>query len=94
MGLKITLEKSLLYQLFTDDTALFIQNYQKEFDQAMNAIRMFKKASDVSLNVGKSVIIPMTHPISEDWCIWIGYKILQAHETTKYLIWLPYWTPS
>lgn len=37
------------------------------------------------LNIGKSGIIPMTHPTPQEWCVWMGCMILQGHETTKYL---------
>lgn len=46
---------------------------------------MFKMASEASLNRAKSVIIPMTHLVPQEWCVQIGCKILQAQETTKYL---------
>lgn len=63
IGLRINRDNSFLYELFTDDTTLFIQNSQREFDQAMGAIRMFEMDSRASLNVDKSFIIPMTpHP--------------------------------
>lgn len=76
VGLRITQNEGLLYQLFVDDIALFIQNSQREFEQAMAAIRMFEMASRASLNVGKSVIIPMTHPIPQEWCMRTGCRIL------------------
>lgn len=65
IGLKITQEDS---QLFADDIVLFIQNSQREFEQAMRAIMMYKRAPGANLNIGKLVIIPMTHPIPQEWC--------------------------
>lgn len=60
VGLRINQEDSLLFQLFVDEIALFIQNSQQEFKQAMSAITMFERALGACLNMGKLVIIPMT----------------------------------
>lgn len=76
VGLKISRDENLLFQLFANDTALFVQNNQREFEQAMSAIRMFEKASSASLNIDKSVIIPMTNLIPQEWCMRTGCRIL------------------
>lgn len=51
----------------------------------MSVVSMFEKASRACLNRRKFVIIPLTHPTPQEWCVRIGCRILQAHETTKYL---------
>lgn len=76
IGLKITRDESLLYQLFANNIALFVQNLQHEFEQAMGVVRMFERASGASLNLSKSVIIPLTNPIPQEWCVRTGCRIL------------------
>lgn len=85
VGLRVTQQESLLFQLFADDSCLFIQNSQTEFERAREAVQIFENISGACLNVCKSVIIPLTNPRPQLWHQSTGCKILKDSETTVYL---------
>lgn len=51
----------------------------------MSAIRMFELASRASLNIEKSIIIPLTYPLPQEWCQRTSCRIFLPHEIVKYL---------
>lgn len=61
-GLQIFEQKNLVYQLFADDTCLFLRNSQVAFEQARAAIQIFENIFGARLNMRKSVIVPLTNP--------------------------------
>lgn len=62
IGLKLSNQASLLYQLFAHDACLFLQNLQMEFTRARATIQMFENMFRAQLNVGKFAIIPLSNP--------------------------------
>lgn len=84
-GLLIPKHKGLLYQLFVDDAGFFLHNLMEEFQPARAAIQTFKNIFGALLNVGKSVIVPLINPASQDWFAQIGCQVLQPNATTRYL---------
>lgn len=62
-GLQIMEQSNLLYQLFANNTYLFLRNTLEEFNRARAAIQIYEDILGACLNVGKSVIIPLTHPL-------------------------------
>lgn len=51
----------------------------------MSAIRMFELASRACLNVRKSIIIPITYPLPQEWCHRTGCRIFLPREMMSYL---------
>lgn len=85
VGLRIPDQRSLVYQLFTDNAGIFLQNSKTEFEIACAAIHTYETISGAFLNVGKSVIVPLLNPQPQDWFVDVGFKVLQPGESTIYL---------
>lgn len=84
-NLRIPDQKSLLYQLFSDNTGIFLHNSQLEFENVMSTIQIFENIVGAFLNVARSVIIPLVNLVAQAWFGSIGCLILQPRETTIYL---------
>lgn len=84
-GLQIFDRTCLLYQLFADDTCMFLRNSLEEFDRARAAIQIFENVSGAWLNVSKSVIVPLSNPLPQEWHQTTGCKVLQENESMVYL---------
>lgn len=85
VGLKISTNKSLVYQLFANDVGLFLHNSQQEFENARATIQILKNILGAFLNMAKSVILLLCVPMIQAWFYSISRCILQPHETTTYL---------
>ncbi|KAL3683137.1 hypothetical protein R1sor_001159 [Riccia sorocarpa] len=58
-GLRILNAKSVLHELFADDTSFFIRARASDFQKARSTIEKFKQASGALLNVQKSMIMAL-----------------------------------
>lgn len=64
-----------VYQLFADDTALFLLAFEESFQAAREAIAIYERISGDRLNLDKSTIVPMHDGDVPDWFSWTGYKV-------------------
>lgn len=87
LGLPIDNQISLCYQLFADDTGLFLSATENEFQQAREVIAIFEDISGALLNVGKSVMVPIFLPESQypDWMDSVGCVVAKPGEVQEYL---------
>ncbi|KAL2621494.1 hypothetical protein R1flu_001699 [Riccia fluitans] len=58
-GLQITPTRSMLYQLFADDSAVKIRAEGEEYEELHDAVRVYERISGTKLNVRKSKVIPI-----------------------------------
>lgn len=55
--------KQLLFQLFANDTDMFLETLEKNFLAARDALSLFERISGARLNMEKSTVVPLDeHP--------------------------------
>lgn len=74
-----------MYQLFTDDTSLFLAVTKENFMETRAIIAVYERISGVRLNLEKSTIVPLEDDLCPDWFFWIGCKISQPREVLTFL---------
>ncbi|KAL3678477.1 hypothetical protein R1sor_021433 [Riccia sorocarpa] len=84
-GLRINQNRSMLVQLFADDSGVSIKADEDDFEELHNAIRLYERISGAKLNLQKSTVIPWGMETIPDWLINKGCKIAQKGETVRYL---------
>ncbi|KAL3696592.1 hypothetical protein R1sor_010668 [Riccia sorocarpa] len=72
-GLKITEGDSLLHQLFSDDTRLFLQMHQHVFNQTRTTFSEFEIASGAKLNLDKTLLLPLRPMQISQWLLQTPY---------------------
>lgn len=85
-GIPIENGKMLTHQLFTDDIGLFLMASEQNFKCAREVIAKYEKISGASLNVSKSIVVPifLNGPILE-WLQNTRCKITTKKEVVTYL---------
>lgn len=85
-GIQIGNGKQLTHQLFADDTSFFMLAIEKNFQCVKEIIARYELISGVSLNLAKSIVIPMflSRPVPV-WLISAGCKIAAYREVITYL---------
>ncbi|KAL3683477.1 hypothetical protein R1sor_001499 [Riccia sorocarpa] len=84
-GLAITPTKSMLLQLFADDSGVSIQAEEDDFEELHNAIHLYERISGAKLNLQKSTVIPWGMTEVPEWLLRKGCKIAQKKEVIRYL---------
>lgn len=78
-------EEQLLYQLFADDTRLFLQADEQNFQVVVEVISIYKRISGALLNLEKSTIIPLNEEVQPTLYETIGCKVACPGEIINYL---------
>lgn len=69
-------QDQFLFQLFADDTGMFLQAMEENFQEAREAFACFECILAARLNIEKTIIVPMSiFPISA-WMANLGCKVL------------------
>ncbi|KAL3679376.1 hypothetical protein R1sor_022332 [Riccia sorocarpa] len=87
-GIQIPGMKSILQELFADDTSLFIHASARDFQRARVCIETFEKAPGALLNVQKSMVMALGVPRPMNWLRDSGCEVAGSSRRFKYLrIW-------
>ncbi|KAL3697371.1 hypothetical protein R1sor_011447 [Riccia sorocarpa] len=84
-GLNIGDGKSLLHQLFADDTGICITAEEAQFDKLKEVIRDFEVASGASLNLQKSIVMQMRPGPPQMWMEDSGCEVAGPGKKFVYL---------
>ncbi|KAL3687986.1 hypothetical protein R1sor_014295 [Riccia sorocarpa] len=84
-GLQIPGMRSIIHELFADDTSLFIEATARDFQRARSCIEKFERASGASLNVQKSMVMALGNPRQLGWLRDSGCLIAGPRRRFKYL---------
>ncbi|KAL3697588.1 hypothetical protein R1sor_011664 [Riccia sorocarpa] len=77
---------SILYSLYADDTALFLQLDQQSFRTVTQVLELYCHATGAKVNFQKSELLPIgRHQLPPAWASTFGWKILYPSESTRYL---------
>jgi hypothetical protein len=83
----ITLDSShqLLFQLFADDTGIFFEATEENFQAIMRYIQVFETISGARINLEKSVLVQLDAGPEPDWFRRAGCTIARDRQVLKYL---------
>lgn len=84
-GIHIGHGKQLTHQLFADDTRIFIAASERNFNKVREVISRYKAISGASLNLSKSMVIPMH--LQGSILVWLAnssYKVATKKEVVTY----------
>ncbi|KAL3686483.1 hypothetical protein R1sor_009057 [Riccia sorocarpa] len=84
-GLKINAEDSLLYQLFADDTCLFLQMDIQVFENTRRVLANFETASGAKLNLNKTLVMPLRRTTIPGWLQQTECTIAALSDRFRYL---------
>ncbi|KAL3690567.1 hypothetical protein R1sor_016876 [Riccia sorocarpa] len=84
-GLRLSGLKTVLHELFTDDTSLFIRAQARNFQVAIGVIELFEKASGASLNVQKSMVMALGNRRQNNWLRDVGCDVASSGRRFKFL---------
>ncbi|KAL3699503.1 hypothetical protein R1sor_017525 [Riccia sorocarpa] len=84
-GLQIEPGRSLLYQLFADDTGVFIGEQQENFIELQRILTKYESASRAKINLCKSLVMPLGGLTVPDWVRRLGCEIAEGDHSFKYL---------
>ncbi|KAL2608299.1 hypothetical protein R1flu_026872 [Riccia fluitans] len=85
IGVNIGSGKSLLHQLFADDTGICITAEEKYFEATKEIVSSFERISGAKLNLLKSVIMPLTPTAGENWLHNTGREVAGEGRDFTYL---------
>ncbi|KAL3692702.1 hypothetical protein R1sor_006353 [Riccia sorocarpa] len=77
--------KSLLHQLYADDTGINIATDEQQFGRLQEVIQQFERCSGAKLNLSKSLIMPLAPTVIPDWVVDTGCQIAKPGVHFKYL---------
>ncbi|KAL3693786.1 hypothetical protein R1sor_007437 [Riccia sorocarpa] len=87
-GLQLPGLRSILHELFADDTSLFIKATANDFQRARACIGKFETASGALLNVQKSMVLAVGPTRDLGWLRASGYEVAGLSHRFKFLgIW-------
>ncbi|KAL3681393.1 hypothetical protein R1sor_024349 [Riccia sorocarpa] len=84
-GVNIPRGKTLLHRLFADDSGVSIAASEVNFLSMKTTIECFERISGASLNLSKSVILPMAMERLPTWIHEQGCRIMEGNERVSYL---------
>ncbi|KAL3682836.1 hypothetical protein R1sor_000858 [Riccia sorocarpa] len=84
-GLQLPNLKSVLYELFADDTSVFISASARDFEQARKTIKKFEQASGAKLNVQKSLVLALGNSRNSSWLADLGCQVADNRRRFKFL---------
>ncbi|KAL3679560.1 hypothetical protein R1sor_022516 [Riccia sorocarpa] len=84
-GLNIVGGKTLLHQLFADDTGICITAVENQFERLKEVIKEFECASGAALNLQKSIVMQLRPRITPTWLEQSGCEIAESGKSFLYL---------
>ncbi|KAL3682552.1 hypothetical protein R1sor_000574 [Riccia sorocarpa] len=84
-GLQIPGYKSVLHELFAEDTSLFLRAQARDFTQVRKAIEKFELASGALLNVQKSLVMALGESANNGWLKDSGCEVADHRRRFKFL---------
>ncbi|KAL3680581.1 hypothetical protein R1sor_023537 [Riccia sorocarpa] len=84
-GLNIGDGRTLLHQLFVDDTGICITAEESQFDKLREVIREFEIASGACLNLQKSLVMQLRPGVVPTWMDQVGCEIATPGRSFVYL---------
>lgn len=60
-------DKQVLYQLFANDTCLFLELMDANFQEAREAFKLYERVCGAKLNLEKSTVVMMDESLPPDW---------------------------
>ncbi|KAL3689560.1 hypothetical protein R1sor_015869 [Riccia sorocarpa] len=84
-GLQIAPGKSLLHQLFADDTGICIEDKEEYFTELQLILNRYELASGARINIQKSLVMPLGQATVPDWVRTIGCEVAKGRRHFKYL---------
>ncbi|KAL2644588.1 hypothetical protein R1flu_012175 [Riccia fluitans] len=84
-GLHLTGSKTALYNLFVDDSGVFLKASQTNFRNLQQTISMYERISGTKLNLEKSTVIPVGMSSTPQWLKDTGCYIAREGEPIRYL---------
>lgn len=67
--------EQLLFQLFVDNTSLFLESTEDNFKVALDVIMVYERIFGAHLNLEKSTIMQLDEELELYWFQDLGYKI-------------------
>ncbi|KAL3692018.1 hypothetical protein R1sor_005669 [Riccia sorocarpa] len=83
--IKLSGDRTLLHSLFADDTGLCLKASEQNFYAARRLVERFELISGTSLNVAKSLIVPLGMNSIPGWLFQTGCRVASDGEVWTYL---------
>ncbi|KAL3687293.1 hypothetical protein R1sor_013602 [Riccia sorocarpa] len=83
--LEIEPGRSLLHQLFADDTGICLCDQKENFDELMRILARYELASGVQISIRKSLVMPLGRGDVPDWVYQLGCEVVHMTQWFKYL---------
>ncbi|KAL3698494.1 hypothetical protein R1sor_012570 [Riccia sorocarpa] len=84
-GLQIEPGRSVLHQLFADDTGICIQEDEENFLELKRILAVYELASGAKINMNKIVIMPLGSSTVPEWVLQTGCEVATGDKMFKYL---------
>ncbi|KAL3687495.1 hypothetical protein R1sor_013804 [Riccia sorocarpa] len=84
-GLRINGQKSMLHNLFADDSGVMVRADEQDFQELQDAVRCYESISGAKLNIKKSTVIPLGLTEIPEWLTRTGCHVARKGEIIKYL---------
>lgn len=81
----ISLLRSVAYKMYVDDLICFFLDDPSNLVGILDILKIYKAASQASVNLKKSCIIPLYASKIHDWITRVGCKVAGSEEIHKYL---------
>ncbi|KAL2635683.1 hypothetical protein R1flu_007162 [Riccia fluitans] len=86
-GLHLTGSKTALYNLFADDSGVFLKASQTNFRNLQQTISMYERISGAKLNLEKLTVIPVGMSSTPQWLKDTGCYIAREGEPIRRFVW-------
>ncbi|KAL3694959.1 hypothetical protein R1sor_008610 [Riccia sorocarpa] len=84
-GLRIQEGKSLLFQLFADDTGIFLEENQANFEELKAILERYELASGAKVNFSKTLVMPLGSSVVPEWIKDEECEVAEAGRAFRYL---------
>ncbi|KAL2609454.1 hypothetical protein R1flu_028027 [Riccia fluitans] len=84
-GLEIEPGRSLLHQLFADDTEVCIGQQKANFDELLKILEKYELASGAKVNIAKSLVMPLGSKEVPTWVDELGCEVTGSGRALRYL---------
>ncbi|KAL2641260.1 hypothetical protein R1flu_008847 [Riccia fluitans] len=84
-GLEIEPGRSLLHQLFADDTGVCIGQQKANFDELLKILEEYELASGAKVNIAKSLVMPLGSKEVPTWVDELGCEVAGSGRAFRYL---------
>ncbi|KAL3686617.1 hypothetical protein R1sor_009191 [Riccia sorocarpa] len=84
-GLRIAPGKSLLFQLFADDTGVFLEESEENFEELKKILDLYGRASGAKVNINACLLMPLGSTTIPDWVRRVGCDVAEEGKVFKYL---------